>query len=270
MATDRDSFGVPAPRSGAILSGKVALITGAAGGIGGAVARTFAARGAALCLADVQPLTALVNELTAQRATVTASNTDVTKRSAVRAMVDAAVAAHGRVDILVNVAGTVSFGACEAIDENEWDRVHAINLKGSFLCCQAVVPCMRAQKWGRIINIGSILAKNGGNARPWLDRTEQHRAANVAYGTSKAGVHALTLYLARELAAEGITVNAVAPGPIASEMTRDFPERLRNLIPAGRMGDARDVANACAFIASDEASFITAEILDVNGGMWGD
>lgn len=252
------------------LAGRAAIITGAAGGIGGAVARAFALEGADLCLADLKAVPQLVAELAARGRKVLDVPTDVTREAAVKALVGAAVDALGKVDILVNVAGTVSFGAAETLAGAEWDRVLAVNLKGTFLCCQAVIGCMRTQKYGRIVNIGSILAKNGGNARPWLDRAEQGNAANAAYGASKAGVHALTLYLARELAADGITVNAVAPGPIASAMTRNFPERLRNLIPAGRLGAADEVAQACVFLAAESSGFITAEILDVNGGMWGD
>ena len=172
--------------------------------------------------------------------------------------------------MLVNVAGTVSFGAAATLPEAEWERVLAVNLKGTFLCCQAVIAPMRAQKYGRIVNIGSILGKNGGNARPWLDAGEQAQASNVAYGVSKAGVHAMTMFLARELADAGITVNAVAPGPIASNMTANFPQRLRDLIPVGRMGTADEVARACLFLAGESSGYITAEILDVNGGMWGD
>ena len=251
-------------------AGRAALVTGAGGGIGGAVARAFAAEGADLAMADIKPVTALADTLRAQGRRVIDVPTDVTQWSQVRALVQESVNALGRIDILVNVAGTVSFGSAESLAEAEWERVLAVNLKGTFLCCQAVIGRMRAQKYGRIINIGSILGKNGGNARPWLDRAEQAHAANVAYGVSKAGVHAMTMFLARELATDGITVNAVAPGPIASAMTANFPERLRNLIPAGRMGTADEVAQACLFLAAESSGFVTAEILDVNGGMWGD
>lgn len=252
------------------LAGDVALVTGAAGGIGGAVVKALAAEGADVCLADLRPVPQLLEHCRALGRRAIDVPTDVTQRQQVRALVQAAHEALGKIDILVNVAGTVSFGSAQALDEAEWDRVLDVNLKGTFLCCQAVIPGMQERRYGRIINIGSILGKNGGNARPWLDRSEQSKAANVAYGVSKAGVHAATLYLARELAADGITVNAVAPGPIASEMTSDFPERLRNLIPVGRMGTAEEVAQACLFLASRSSTFITAEILDVNGGMWGD
>jgi 3-oxoacyl-[acyl-carrier protein] reductase len=252
------------------LAGRTALITGAGGGIGSAVARAFAAAGADLSLADIHPVNALADELRKAGSRVLDTPTDVTQSKQVGALVQATLASLGKIDMLVNVAGTVSFGPAETLAEAEWERVLAVNLKGTFLCCQAVIGTMRAQKYGRIINIGSILGKNGGNARPWLDATEQSQASNVAYGVSKAGVHAMTMFLARELAAAGITVNAVAPGPIASAMTENFPQRLRNLIPVGRMGNAVEVAQACLFLASESSAYITAEVLDVNGGMWGD
>jgi 3-oxoacyl-[acyl-carrier protein] reductase len=129
---------------------------------------------------------------------------------------------------------------------------------------------MRAQRYGRIVNLGSIIGKNGGNPRPWIDPAEQTRASNVAYGASKAGVHAMTFFLARELAADGITVNAVAPGPIATAMTTDFPAALAAMIPVGRMGRAEEVAEAVLFLAAETAGFINGEVLDVNGGMWAD
>ncbi|HYF09163.1 MAG TPA: SDR family NAD(P)-dependent oxidoreductase, partial [Acetobacteraceae bacterium] len=193
------------------LEGRVALVTGAAGGIGSATARALAAAGARLALADVAPLDGPDGALSLA--------VDVTRRDQVQAVVARTVEAFGRLDILVNVAGVVSTGAAATLAEEEWDRVLAVNLKGVFLCCQAAIPAMRANRYGRIVNIGSVIGKNGGNARPWMDRAEQDRAGNVAYGVSKAGVHAMTSFLARELAADGITVNAVAPGPIASAMT---------------------------------------------------
>lgn len=243
------------------LAWRVALVTGAAGGIGSATARELSARGARLALAD-RAAPAVEGALNLA--------VDVTDSAQVRAMVERVVAECGRLDILVNVAGTVSMGAAATLPEAEWDRVMAVNLKGSFLCCQAVIPAMRANRHGRIINIGSIIGKNGGNARPWIDPAEQDRASNVAYGVSKAGVHAMTAFLARELAPDGITVNAVAPGPIASAMTTNFPAALQALIPVGRMGRAEEVAAAIAFLAGPDTGFITGEILDINGGMWSD
>ena len=118
--------------------------------------------------------------------------------------------------------------------------------------------------------MGSIIGKNGGNARAWIDPSEQLRSSNVAYGASKAGTHALTFFLARELARDGITVNAIAPGPIASSMTSGFPPSLKMLIPVGRMGTPQDVSEAAVFLASEAAGFVTGEVLDVNGGMLAD
>ncbi len=252
---------------GGRLAGRVALITGAAGGIGSAIARAFAAEGADLALLDRAAPDALAAGLGGRTLALAA---DVTRRQQVLDAVARTTAAFGRLDILVNVAGIVSFGAAATLDEAEWDRVIDINLKGTFLCCQAVIAPMRAGGYGRIINLGSVIGKNGGNARPWIDRSEQDRSSNVAYGAAKAGVHALTLFLARELAADGITVNAVAPGPIASAMTTDLPASLRALIPVGRMGRAEDVAECALFLAGEAAGFVTAEIMDVNGGMWAD
>jgi 3-oxoacyl-[acyl-carrier protein] reductase len=244
-----------------ILQGRVALVTGAAGGIGGAAATILAAQGAHLALADIRA---------PDRPDTLGLILDVTQRQAVQDAIIQVVATYGRLDILVNAAGIVSIGSAATLMEAEWDRVMAINLKGTFLCCQAAIPAMRANQYGRIINIGSIIGKNGGNARPWIDVTEQDRAGNLAYGASKAGVHAITSFLARELAADGITVNAVAPGPVASAMTTNFPASLRALIPVGRLGRAEEVAAAIAFLAGPDSGFITGEILDVNGGMWSD
>jgi 3-oxoacyl-[acyl-carrier protein] reductase len=252
------------------LAGRVALITGAAGGIGSAIGRGFALAGAALCLADRHGAEAVAASIGEQGGRALAVMLDVTRRAEIVAAVERALDVFGRLDILVNVAGVVSMGPAATLAESEWDRVIDINLKGTFLCCQAVIPVMRRQRYGRIINMGSVIGKNGGNPRPWIDPAEQERASNIAYGASKAGVHALTAFLARELAADGITVNAIAPGPIASAMTKDLPATLKALIPVGRMGRAEDVADAALFLAGEAASFVTGEVLDVNGGIWAD
>jgi len=250
--------------SPSLLNERVALVTGAAGGIGQAVIEAFLQAGARVVGADLGSQVGHTHER------LSWLTVDVTQARNIESCVNQVLATHRRIDVLVNVAGVVSAGNAQDLTEQEWDRVIDVNLKGTFLMCQAVMGIMKQQKFGRIINLGSVLGKNGGNPRPWIDPTEQARAGNVAYGVSKAGVHMMTVYLAKELASFGITVNAVAPGPIQSAMTTNFPKILRDLIPAGRMGNAPEVASAILFLAAPDSAFITGEILDVNGGLWSD
>ena len=249
------------------LEGRTALITGAAGGIGSATARAFAREGADLCLSDVNDTAAIAAEVSALGRKAMEIRTDVTDRAEVQNLIEAALEGLGRIDILVTVAGVTSLGNADSVDEAEWDRVIDINLKGTWLCCQAVMAPMRAQQYGRIVTVGSLIGKNGGNPRPWINRDEQLGASNVAYGASKAGVHAVTYFLAKELAADGITVNSVSPGPIATEMTTGINPRIIDIIPVGRMGTADEVADALLFLASETSGFITGETLDINGGL---
>ena len=246
-----------------VLDGMVALITGAGGMIGSAVARRMAEGGARVALADREAPAPVGDDSRGYAA-------DLTDHEQVRTLIGKAMADFGRIDCLVTAAGVTSLGAFESITPEEWDRVHAINLRGVFLANQAIIAPMKAQKFGRIVNVGSVLAKNGGNPRPWIDAGEQERAGNAAYGAAKAGVHALTLYLAKELAVHGITVNAVAPGPIASPMTTSFPAALVQQIPAGRLGQPDEVGGMVAWLCTRENAFVTGEIIDVNGGLWMD
>lgn len=247
--------------------GRIALVTGAAGAIGSAVVTELRRQGAQVVAADGasgRPWTQ------ADLRTEHFVRLNVTDRSSIRGLVSRTEAQLGPIDLLINVAGVVSFGSAEELSELEWDRVIDINLKGSFMTCQAVIPGMKRAGFGRIINLGSVVGKNSGNPRPWIDPTEQQRASNVAYGVSKAGIHAMTGFLAKELAAHGVTVNAVAPGPIATAMTTNFPATLKATLPVGRMGSTGDVVAAILFLAGRENSFITGEVLDINGGMWCD
>jgi 3-oxoacyl-[acyl-carrier protein] reductase len=250
---------------------RVAILTGAAGQLGTAITSRFLDEGSRVCLVD-RIETPAPNKLDErfQKRTITVT-ADVTSSTAIAQVVRRTLDAFGRIDVLVNLAGVGSQGSSDDVTEEEWHRVINCNLTSVFLCCKAVLPVMREQGYGRIVNIGSVLAKNGGNPRPWLDKNEQKRSSNLAYGASKAGMHALTHYLAKENAASGITVNAVAPGPIASNpRLANYPQSLLDLVPVGRLGRPEEVADAVAFLAGDQAAFITGEILDVNGGLWAD
>jgi 3-oxoacyl-[acyl-carrier protein] reductase len=249
------------------LSHKVAMLTGATGAIGVATARKLATEGADLLLTDVvedgaETLVAAVEGL-GTRAMF--APMDVTSRAQVTAAVARAENDFGRIDILINNAGIAIYGAIETIADPDWDKVISVNLTGVFLCTQAVVPGMKSRKYGRIVNIGSIAGKVGGLLTPHGQMT------SPSYAASKGGVMAMTKTLAKDLGPFGITVNALAPGPIWTPMIEQVnPELLgfiTELVPLGRLGRPEDVADAVAFLASDEASWITGHWLDVDGGL---
>ena len=242
------------------LKDRVAIVTGGARGIGKAIALGFIREGTKLALVDVEKgiLEAAKNEIKKSREEVIAIPCDITRSLEVKAMVDQVRNAFGRVDILVNNAGIIRRGTIETVTEEDWDRVIEVNLKGTFNCCKAVAGMMKQQRYGKIINVSSIAGKMG-------DITSA-----PGYGPSKAGIDALTKTLARQLAPYGVNVNAVSPHAIETEMSAQWSEERRKeiiaSIPLGRLGKPEDVAEAALFLVSDEASFITGEVLDVNGG----
>jgi 3-oxoacyl-[acyl-carrier protein] reductase len=243
------------------LKEKVAIVTGAGRGIGLGIALAFAREGArvALCDIDASLLNSALAEIEHQAGEGRAFLMDVTNAEQIQGVTREIVDQWGVINILVNNAGIYEVLPFEEITEEQWDRLLAVNLKGTFLCCQAVVPSMVGQGGGRIINIASSAGKAGGTL------------AGAHYSVSKAGVICLAKQLARELGPHGITVNAVAPGRIDTPMIQiasdEENEDFRQRTPLGRLGTPEDVASTVLFLASDEASFITGEIVDVNGGL---
>lgn len=240
------------------VSNPVVLITGAGQGIGAAITQRFAGQNAKLALVDVnvEQLEQLIKSLEACDVEILPICADVSNKEQVGQMVKQVIEKFGRIDVLINNAGIIRDNLISNISEQDWDQVLDVNLKGAFLCCQAVFPTLKSQRSGKIVNIVS---------RAWLGSIGQ---AN--YTASKGGLVSLTRSLALEFARFQINVNAVAPGAIDSPMTQGMPpearERLIRMQPTGKMGKVEDIAAAVAFLASDDAEFITGQVLHVDGG----
>ncbi len=240
------------------LAGKVALVTGAAQGIGLAIARTLAGCGASVVLADVDADKAQeAAKSVTGRALGLAMN--VARGDEVAAGIARVMTECGRLDVLVNNAGITRDGLLIRMKEEDWDRVIEVNLKGTFHCTKAALGVMIKQRSGRIISIASIVGVMGNSGQ-----------AN--YAASKAAILGFTKSVAREYANRGVTANAVAPGFIKTAMTgqlsEDVQARMREQIPLGRLGTPEDVAEAVAFLASDAAAYVSGQVIHVNGGMW--
>lgn len=245
----------------AALTERVAVVTGGSRGIGRAIALELARRGAVVVVnyqKNAEAAEAVVGEITAAGGQAAAFQADVSQEEASGALIKFAVDTYGQLDILVNNAGTTRDNLIMRMKADEFDSVIETNLRSAWLCAKAAVSPMMRKRYGRIINITSVSGVVG-------------QAGQTNYSASKAGLIGLTKALAREIASRGITVNAVAPGFVLTDMTKDLPadltQQLNQLIPLGRWGEAEDVAHAVAFLASDEAAYITGQVLHVDGGM---
>ena len=242
-----------------VLQGKTAVVTGAAGTMGLATARMLLEDGAKVALVDLEAMR-LDTVVRFLRGATLAVPCDVSDPAAVRRACSEIEQAFGPVDILVNNAGILSNNKAEATDDAEWRRVLSVNLDGAFHWARQVLPGMKARKWGRIVNVGSLASKTGG------------LTAGTAYATSKGALTSLTFSLARECAAHGVTVNAIAPAYVKTPMVTDQlnEEQRRQLlsqIPVGRFCEPEEFAHAVRFLVAPLSGFITGEVLDVNGGL---
>ncbi len=241
------------------IANKIAIVTGGGGGIGGAIVRRFAQEGAQLAVADIDAATAKVcaAEIAARGTQAIALTTDVTDKKSVEDMVRATLDRWGRIDILVNVAGGADRKLVIDMTAADWDHIIDMNLKSVFLCSQAVLPTMLKQKYGKIVNISSIYGFTG-------------NATRSSYAAAKAGVAVFTKSLALEVAKEGININAVAPGRVATERVRShysdeaWAEAVAQ-IPMARTGTPEEIASAVLFLATDENKYVTGQTIHVNG-----
>ncbi len=240
---------------------KVAVVTGASRGIGRSISLALAAEGAKIIAVDlnIEDTEKVAQEIRVLGAEALAVQGNVTVAEDAERMIDAAVEKFGRVDILVNNAGITRDGLLLRMKDDDWDAVLGVNLKGAFICSRAAAKVMAKQRSGRIINIASVVGQMG-------------NAGQANYCASKAGLIGLTKSNARELAKRNITVNAVAPGFIATAMTDALSEKVREelaaQIPLERLGTAEDIANAVVFLAAERSGYITGQVIGVNGGMY--
>ena len=245
------------------LSNRVAIVTGSGRGIGRAIALKLAEVGATVVVNDLgeaSPVDSVVKEIKAMNRESTAILADVSSPSDVERLVETTINTCGKIDILVNNAGITRDQLVLRMSDEDWDRVINVNLKSVFLCTRAVLRHMIKQRWGRIISIASIVGIIG-------------NPGQANYASAKAGIIGFTRTIAREVASRGITANAIAPGFIDTQMTQQLNEKqkqeLAARIPTGSLGTPRDVAEAVAFLASEEARYITGQVLNVDGGMAG-
>jgi 3-oxoacyl-[acyl-carrier protein] reductase len=242
------------------LSGRVALVTGASQGIGRACALKLAAAGAAVAVAarSQDKLNELVAQITSSGGKAAAFALDVAEEEQIKSTVKKVIEQLGKIDILINNAGITRDQLVMRMKRADWDAVLNTNLTSAYLLTQQVMSSMLKQRWGRIVNITSVFGQTG-------------QAGQANYAASKAGLIGLTMAIAREVASRNITCNAVAPGFIETAMTAglgdDFKQNALTMIPLGRIGTPEDVASAVAFLASEEASYITGHVMSVNGGM---
>jgi 3-oxoacyl-[acyl-carrier protein] reductase len=242
------------------ISGRVALVTGASQGIGRSCALKLASTGAAVALMarNQEKLNELVREITGAGGKAAAFPVDVSDEAQIKSACKAAITQFGQIDILVNNAGITRDQLVIRMKRSDWDAVLSTNLTSAYLSIQQVIGSMLKQRWGRIINIASVFGQMG-------------QAGQANYAASKAGLIGLTMAIAREVGSRAITCNAVAPGLIETAMTAglgdEFKQNAVKQIPLGRVGSPDDVANAVAFLASEEASYITGHVLNVNGGL---
>jgi 3-oxoacyl-[acyl-carrier protein] reductase len=243
------------------LSDRVAIVTGGGRGIGRAIALKLAEAGASVVVNDVgnmAPAGEVAEEIRKLGKDSLVVPADVSRPADVTSLVDAAVEKYGKVDILVNNAGITRDQLILRMSDDDWDKVLEVNLKSVFLCSKAVLRHMMRQRWGRIVNISSIVGLIG-------------NPGQANYSSSKAGIIGLTRTIAKEVASRGITCNAIAPGFIDTPMTQQLPEERRqelmNQVPLGFLGAPRDVAEAVAFLASEETRYITGQVLTVDGGI---
>lgn len=245
-----------------LLEGKVALITGAARGIGKAIALKYASEGANIAFTDLvinEAAEETVKELEAFGVTVKAYASNAADFEATQTVVEQIVADFGRIDILVNNAGITKDGLVMRMSEGQWDAVIAVNMKSAFNFLHAVVPVMARQRSGSIINMASIAGQTG-------------NPGQVNYSASKAGLIAMAKSVAKEMGGRGIRANAIAPGYVITEMTEALPQSVRDefvkMIPLGRGASVDEIASVALFLASDLASYVTGQVIAVNGGMY--